>query len=211
MWSQLKRNTIICLLNVIRTMFNENLYSRYLAKFLVAFCLLYFGTEAFIGLAAPGGFYISFFDHYLNYIAWLRASILIGAKTLLAVFGYEAYRPDKFLLKLANGEGVRMVYACIGYGIMSFWIAFVFANKGRWQKKAKWISGGLLSIWLINVIRVSVLLLANSKNKRMPLGIDHHTWFNIAAYLLIFVLIYFYDRSSFKRPPKFSEVNSELN
>lgn len=189
----------------------KNSFFIYLIKFLLVFCVLYFGTEAFIGLTAPGGLYVPFLDHHLNFIAWLRASILIGSKTLLAILGYEAFRPDEFLLKLKNGEGVRMVYACIGYGIMSFWIAFVFANRGSWQKKAKWIAGGLLSIWLINVIRVSLLLIANSKNKRMPFGIDHHTWFNIIAYLVIFILIYFYERSSFKSLHKFSHVNSDLN
>jgi hypothetical protein len=29
----------------------------------------------------------------------------------------------------------------------------------------------------------------------MPLGIDHHTWFNIFAYGLIFLMIWMYDRA----------------
>ena len=172
-----------------------NPFIKYLLTFLIVFCILYFGTTAFIGLAAPGGYYVPVFDHYLNYPSWLRASILIGSKVLLNIFGYHPFRPDQYLLSLPGGASVRMVYSCLGYGIMSFWAAFVFANKGSWKRKAVWILGGLLAIWFINVVRVSVLLVANSKSAAMPLGIDHHTWFNICAYALVFLMIWMYDRS----------------
>jgi exosortase/archaeosortase family protein len=99
-----------------------------------------------------------------------------------------------------------MVYSCIGYGVMSFWVAFIFANKGTFKKKFLWISGGILVLWIINVLRVSLLLLAINKNWKIPLGWDHHTWFNIVAYSLIFLMILLYDRS-FKRVIK-SNVNT---
>jgi exosortase/archaeosortase family protein len=79
--------------------------------------------------------------------------------------------------------------------VYSFWIAFVAANKGRVLKKTLWIVFGLLGLWLINVIRITLFLTAINKGWPMPLGIDHHTWFNIFAYLLIFLMIWFYDRS----------------
>lgn len=88
-----------------------------------------------------------------------------------------------------------MVYSCIGYGVMSFWAAFILANRGNWRKKTIWITGGLLCLWAINVLRVGLLLLAAKKNWSFPLGWDHHTWFNVVAYALIFGMIYFYDRS----------------
>jgi exosortase/archaeosortase family protein len=93
---------------------------------------------------------------------------------------------------------VHMVYSCIGYGVMSFWAAFIIVNKGSWKKKFLWVVSGWIAIWCINVVRLSLLILAINKNWQMPLGLDHHTWFTIAAYILIFILIYFYDRSSKK-------------
>ncbi|MEP6584756.1 MAG: hypothetical protein ABJA90_10835, partial [Ginsengibacter sp.] len=84
---------------------------------------------------------------------------------------------------------------CVGYGVYSFWTAFVIANSGKFLKKVIWIIGGLLALWLVNVIRISLFLVAINKGWPMPLGIDHHTWFTIAAYLLIFLLIWLYDRS----------------
>ena len=167
----------------------------YLIKFLVVFGILYYGTIAFIGLAAPGGYYIPFFDHYLNYPSWLRASLLICSQALLSLFGYHTTLPGQYLIRLSTGSSVRIVYTCLGYGIMSFWIAFVFANKGAWKKKALWILAGLAAIWFINVVRISLLLVATSKGKKMPWGLDHHTLFNICAYALVFAMIFLYDSS----------------
>lgn len=85
---------------------------------------------------------------------------------------------------------------CVGYGVYSFWIAFVAANSGKPLKKALWIVSGVVALWLINVIRITLFLVAINKGWPMPLGINHHTWFNIVAYLLIFLLMWLYDRSS---------------
>jgi exosortase/archaeosortase family protein len=85
---------------------------------------------------------------------------------------------------------------CVGYGVYSFWIAFVAANTGTVLKKMGWIISGLLILWFINVIRITLFLVAINKGWPMPLGINHHTWFTIAAYGMIFILIWLYDRSS---------------
>ena len=60
----------------------------------------------------------------------LRASLLWGAKGLLALFNYKTYLPDKYHLLMKGGSGVHIVYSCIGYGVMSFWGAFIIANTG---------------------------------------------------------------------------------
>ena len=97
---------------------------------------------------------------------------------------------------------------CLGYGVMSFWIAFVVANKGTSIKKLKWLLGGLFLICLINVIRISLLLLAINFHWLTPY-FNHHTWFNIIAYLIIFILIYFYDKS-FKLDPDISNKKTSF-
>lgn len=171
----------------------------YLLKFIISFCILYYGTLAIIGLSAPGGYYNKFIADHLNFVDWLRYSLLVSAKFILSLFGYTIKFMDKYVIRMENGSGIRMVYSCVGYGVMSFWGAFIFANTGSWKKKVKWICGGWLLIWGINVARVCLIILAVNKNWSMPLGFDHHTWFNIAAYGCIFVLIYFYDLSQKKK------------
>lgn len=86
--------------------------------------------------------------------------------------------------------------SCVGYGVYSFWIAFVAANTGTFWKKIRWIGMGLLILWFINVIRITLFLLAINKGWPMPLGLDHHTWFTIVAYGMIFILIWLYDKKS---------------
>ncbi len=166
----------------------------YLIKFIGVFCVCYFGTLAVIGLATPGRLYSSFIAEYLDYVNWLRTSLLYGTKWLTGIFHYDTYFAGPYVISVKGGSGIRMVYSCLGIGVMSFWIAFVAANKGSFWKKIKWITGGWVVIWIINVIRLSLVLAATNGRWKIPL-FDHHTWFNIVAYLMIFILIWLYDRS----------------
>ena len=179
-------------------------FSIYLLKFLGAFCLLYFGTVMMIGLAVPGGYYIDFIHQYFDYVSLLRKSLLYGAKIFLSAGGYHSSIEKVYNLKFENGSSVHMVYSCLGYGIISFWLAFLFANKGSVQKKTLWMVAGFLAIWLINVTRIALLVLAINKRWAMPFGINHHTWFNIAAYTVIFTMIYLFDRTEKREAAAFN-------
>lgn len=159
-------------------------------------------TLAVIGLAAPGGYYSPFIAHYLDYVTWLKNSLLNASSFLLSLFHIQTQREPGFYLRIKGGVGIIVAYDCVGYGVYSFWIAFVGANAGTLRKKATWIMGGLLSLWLINVVRITLFLLSINRGWPMPFGIDHHTWFNIAAYTLIFVLILAYDRSGRRKIKK---------
>lgn len=168
----------------------------YLLKFGISFCILYYGTIAVIGVASPTGkFHSSFIDQYLNYPDWLKNSLIQASKGFMSLFGYKTYFVLPNHLRLINGSGVNIAYDCFGYGVSSFWVAFVFANTGNFKRKCIWIVSGVLALWCINVLRISLLLMAIFNHWEIPL-FEHHTWFNIAAYGLIFLMIYFYDRSS---------------
>lgn len=53
-------------------------------------------------------------------------------------------------------------------------------------------------LWLINVLRISLLLIAFDKHWSIPFNMDHHTLFNIVAYILIFGMIWFFDKQQKK-------------
>lgn len=167
----------------------------YLARFLGLFALLFYGTEAIIGLSSPGNHYNAFVAAHLNFINPFRYLLLSLTGKLLALFGLPTYFKDPYTLSMAGGRGVRMIYSCLGYGVLSFWIAFVFANRGSWKRKAVWMIGGALLLCGLNIVRLGLVLVAANRGWQFPFGWDHHTWFNILAYLLIFVLIWRYDRS----------------
>lgn len=170
----------------------------YLAKFIGVFCILYFGTLAIIGLAAYGGLYSPFVDKYLDYVSWIKVSLIQATALILSFFHIQTHTEPGFLLRYEQGNAIIIAMSCVGYGVYSFWIAFVVANKGKFLKKLTWIVGGVLGLWLINVIRITLFLTAINKDWPMPLGIDHHTWFNIFAYALIFLMICLYGRGNRK-------------
>src|SRR5436190_899826 len=109
----------------------------YVLKFAVVFCICYFGTIAVIGLSAPGGYYSAFIHNYFDYVTLLRKTLMHGSATLLSLSGYPAVISNVYL-KIENGREVHMGFDCLGYGVMSFWVAFIVANKGTWIKKLKW-------------------------------------------------------------------------
>lgn len=174
-------------------------YTLYLLRFGGLFSVLYFGTLLTIGLSTPQNSYSPFVASYLNYTVPLRDIVLGGARVLLYALGYPAKMTDAYTI-VSNGAAVKMVYSCLGYGILSFWAAFVIANTGAFYRKAKWLVGGGLALCGLNAVRVALLVVAGNKGWKIPLGIDHHTLFNIFAYLLIFLLIYLYDKSSPTNP-----------
>ena len=149
-----------------------------------------------IGLAAPGGYYIPFVHQYLDYVSWLKMSLIRATGFILSLYNIPTHLEPGFLIRINGGRGVFIAMDCVGYGVYSFWIAFVVANTGTLLRKIAWTLSGLLILWLINVIRITLFLVAINRGWPMPLGIGHHTWFTIAAYGMIFILIWCYHKTS---------------
>lgn len=105
-------------------------------------------------------------------------------------------------MRIVGGGGINVVYSCLGYGVTSFWLAFVFANTGSFKKKIAWMLGGAMVLLIINILRMGLVAMASHEKWKYPLGWDHHTWFNIVAYGMIFLMIYVYDKSGKERTKK---------
>ncbi|MBX2939204.1 MAG: exosortase/archaeosortase family protein [Ferruginibacter sp.] len=158
------------------------------------FSIFYFGSLIIIGLSAKDGYYSPFISKYFDVISWVSHSLIWGTKGFVYLMGFETYTLPNFIIRIVGGSGVRIAYDCVGYGVMSFWAAFILATAASALSKFKWLIGGLILLWSINVIRIGLLLIAYNKKWSMPFGIDHHTWFNIVAYAAIFLMMYFFDR-----------------
>ncbi|MBA4139637.1 MAG: hypothetical protein H0X70_03885 [Segetibacter sp.] len=174
----------------------------YFLKFILLFLMLHYFHLFFVGITNPGGqLYSSFLDHFLNYVSWIKISVLYTSNVLAHALGINSYlRLDTYILKIANGPGLFMAFPCAGLDIMSFWIAFVNAdNKNTWQKKVYWCVVGVSIIWLINCFRVTLLLFALQNRWELVTGVDQHTTFNIVAYSFICLLVYFYNKSYEKK------------
>lgn len=170
-------------------------YLWFLVKFICLFLFFYYGTKFMISASATKGtYYIPFFADYLDYISWIRNLLLQGASLVARLFGYETQFEDPFLIRVVSGRGVFVAFSCVGYGVMSFWSAYVLANRWNFPSSLLWLFFGNILIVLINIFRIGLFLVAINKQVRFPFGIDHHTWFNIVAYIAIFVMIYFYEK-----------------
>ena len=148
-----------------------------------------------IGLASPENWYSPTIAKYFDYVSWLKKSLIWGSQKFLGLFGYTVFEDKDFVARINTGHRVMVAYDCVGYGVYSIWLAYILSNDIGIKQKLIWSLGGLLLLWSINVVRISLVLLALSKGWDMPLGIDHHTWFNIAAYLLIFGMLLLVERS----------------
>ena len=164
----------------------------FIVKFLGLFIILYYFNLFFISITfrRSNAFYM-FLKLHLDYIDGLRFSILRVSEFICGIIGVKCHMESDFIIRLDSKlGGLKMVYRCIGYGVMSFWAAFVLANKARIINKIVWIVFGWLIIWIINCIRVIMLLSVLQHQWPISTFLDHHTLFNILSYILIFVLIY---------------------
>ena len=185
-------------------------------RFLLVFSFLNAGFYSYIGIVSPGGeTYNSFYDHYANFPAWLSYLICKGAKGLLELGGYDTYQRTLNTLAIEGSRGVTIIWACLGFGVMSFWVAFVTAHRADWKYKLKWAATGIFLITGLNIVRIALIALATHYNWKAFKAVEPHLAFNIASYILIFGLaIWFISaynrRIKIQKAKKISSPTSEL-
>lgn len=169
-------------------------FGHFFSSFLLTFCILYYGTIGLIGLSTRGNYFVSFISEWFNYVSGLRRLLMEVSRISMEWMGYRIEFWGNSNVRFTGGRGVHIGYDCIGYGVMSFWTAFILANQASWKRKANWLMVGLFVIFIINVLRINLLLLAVNRASATPLQFDNHFWFNVFAYTTIFIMIYFYDK-----------------
>ena len=172
--------------------------NRFIITFLSLFLIFYGFNTLFIGLVAPGGLYSSFLDQHLNYIvAWREFYIGTTAKILTAM-GYKVFTNSTRLI-VEHHSGIKLIYTCLGYGVMSFFAAFIIAFPKSLKSKLVFLICGLIGIQALNILRFALLALY-WRQYRLRFGyIDHHTIFNICIYLIILISIYLWTNTSVKK------------
>jgi exosortase/archaeosortase family protein len=170
-------------------------FYKFLIIFAATFLSCYYGFKIIAGAAVEGGLYSSYVQQYLNISAWVSQGLIFCAKIFLSILGVNSFQEPGYILRTTNTAAIKLAYDCLGIAVYSFWIAYIFATVTIFKKKIVWLLLGLLLLWSINVIRISLVLVALKNNWTFPFGIDQHTWFNIVAYFFIFLLIYFFEKS----------------
>ncbi|MDF3079254.1 MAG: glycosyltransferase [Sphingobacteriaceae bacterium] len=173
----------------------DNLRSRnpamvFAVTFVVLFCLLYYFNELYIGITSPGGNYSPWLDKHLNYIRGFRHLLLDISSFVLSALGFEAVTDDTHLW-VRGHSGIVLVYSCLGFGVMSFFTAFVLAWPKSWKEKAWFLPAGLVLIQALNILRFIVISIFYNRASMNGL-IDHHDLFNIILYFILLSVIYWW-------------------
>ncbi len=169
---------------------------RFVLIFLSLFVVFYYFNILYFGITSPGNHYIAFLDAHFNYIAGLRYLLLHSSAQILNWLGYIAITSNYELLVVGHGA-LRLVYSCLGLGVISFFSAFVLAYPKKLKVKLLFLATGILIIELLNVLRF--VLLALFWNKQGGQIVDHHTIFNILIYIIIGISLYIWVKHDDKK------------
>jgi exosortase/archaeosortase family protein len=164
---------------------------RFILLFLGLFLLLYFFNILFFGITTPGGSHYSpFLADHLDYIIGLRHFLLNSTAKILNWLGYPSITDDTDILIAGHGR-LKLIYSCLGLGIMSFLIAFVIAYPKKLKEKLIFLIPALLIFQALNILRFVVLAIFWNKNEDTQI-VDHHTIFNIVIYIIVSISLYFW-------------------
>ncbi|HEX8277877.1 MAG TPA: hypothetical protein VF540_04250, partial [Segetibacter sp.] len=134
-----KRN--ISLSNQVKRLLKHNSPYLFLIRFLASFFSLYLFFPWYRGVVGAGGrFHSSFFETHFNLIIGFTRFLTGSAKLLLETVGYSLHQKDYHSLQIGYSRGISVNPSCLGWAVMSFWIAFVFANVGSAKHRLKWIT-----------------------------------------------------------------------
>ena len=167
----------------------------YYLRFAALFFLFYLGYTFVIAAAAPTGPYFPFVDQYLNFPLVIRFCVLHIGQFMLSLFGYSTFITEGRITSSDGLNVLEMAWACYGLGLKSFWVAFVCANRMELKHKIYWSLLGVLSIFLLNCLRVMIMMIAMVEKWTIAeyLGTNAHDLFNYLCYAALFglVLIFF--------------------
>src|ERR1700749_1702083 len=136
--------------------FDRDSPARFVVMFLALFAVFYYFNIYFFGITMPGNHYNAFLDENLNYIRLLRHVLLQSSAYIINWFGFTTITNDYQLLVAGNGI-IRLVYSCLGLGVMSFFSAFVLAYPKPRKAKLLFLLAGAIGIELLNILRFVLL------------------------------------------------------
>jgi exosortase/archaeosortase family protein len=123
---------------------------------------------------------------HLNYIACWRKFCISSTAWFLESLGYLVHSSSEGLT-VKDHSGFKLVYSCLGYGVMSCFAAFVISFPKPLISRIKFLLTGLAGIQLLNTLRFALIAIFYHHTVG---GADHHDLFNYSLYLILAISIY---------------------
>lgn len=150
-----------------------------------------------IGLCAPEGIYWAFANEHLNFIRTYRHFLIGGTGIICDIFGLKYIYNDTAIRIVGHG-GIKIVYSCLGYGIISILMALAIAvPHQKIKNRILFLLIGFILFTLLNIVRLFVVSFYAREASKMSL--DHHSAFNAFCYLLILLGMYWWIQKSANR------------
>lgn len=152
--------------------------------------LLYYACIFWIALCSEGGLYWKFAEENLNFFKGLREFLIAGAEFICSILGLQTASNSTDMRIIGHG-GIRIVYSCIGYGIMSLLIALGITLPYKPLKERLIFIFTSLGLFLfLNMLRL--VLVAYYAAEARKYSINHHDIFNYICYIFIFAGMYWW-------------------
>nr|WP_162988822.1 archaeosortase/exosortase family protein [Pedobacter schmidteae] len=151
--------------------------------------LMFYGFHlCIIGITSPGRLYSSFLDQHFNYIKTWRQFSISATASILKMMGYTVFTTET-TLKVHGHAGFKLVYSCLGYGIMSCFASFVLSFPKPWLSRFIFLVLGLATIQILNIIRFTLISIYY-KPQVTILQANHHDLFNYTLYTILLLIVY---------------------
>ena len=161
----------------------------FLVRLIGLFLVLFYSTEFIIAITAPGGsFYSPLADRFFDLDQWFSDFLRGAGGVLVNLTGYSTEVTGNRLV-IADTSAVIMGYTCLGFGVLSTWVALILAYPDRKQNQLKWkfLLGGIAGIILLNILRIALLAVIWHQLPNSAREVDHHLIFNLVVYGCIFL------------------------
>ncbi|HXC07267.1 MAG TPA: exosortase family protein XrtF [Bacteroidia bacterium] len=122
--------------------------------------------------------------------SWVINSSVFSADHLLRLFGYTTFTTQAETIRVVGIDGTNGLWIgdpCDGITLFALFTAFMLAFPGPFKHKAWFIPCGILSIFLINILRITGLCMI-VRYKPGWLALNHDYIFKLFVYGFIFML-----------------------
>lgn len=166
-----------------------------IARFLLLFFALYFGWTIF-------------YDQLINPWGGLDTLVINASSNMaigfLKLLGYSTFIDPSETIRTIGIDGTHGLWIgdpCNGISLFALFTSFVIAFPGPWRRKLWFIPLGILSIHLMNVIRITALCLL-VRYRPDWLMFNHTYLFQVVMYAFIFGLWWLWIRRWSKPKPQ---------
>ena len=149
---------------------------KFLQRTYRAFIIILFVTVIINNLLL---YFIFSFDNYKYFI-------LISAKGILNIFGYEASLQYPLLVGI-KGD-VHFVKPCLGIKILVTFAAFIMLTGTNYKKQIVFSIVGLIILNLANILRIVAIFMHLQTDLDEQASVEFHDYLKYVTYSLVFIL-----------------------